>query len=274
MPPAASIQTRMKWRGEDFQHDLVFAHALTGDDPGPGLIELFPGGKTDVPHVLFKAWSRFLAFYRRGRLCPDSRDPCRRTGSRESQDSLFHPGAYGPGRPAGFRGRLPQRDRLPARRHRHRAPSRSAGGATSATGRSSTGPERASTCPSPSSPSTSRTQGGRPPSACSRAPLTPPFTGRDGYPAHGSPGTSAHGESPLSRRVSLRPDRDDRWPACRSKSRSKPSTRSSRSIPRTSGIPAVVIRFRVRNLSSRDRQGHASPARIMNPVGFDGEGEI
>ena len=30
VPPAASIQTRMKWRGEDFQHDLVFAHALTG----------------------------------------------------------------------------------------------------------------------------------------------------------------------------------------------------------------------------------------------------
>ncbi len=30
VPSAASIQMRMKWRGEDFQHDLVFAHAPTG----------------------------------------------------------------------------------------------------------------------------------------------------------------------------------------------------------------------------------------------------
>ncbi len=30
VPSGAWIQTRMKWRGEDFQHDLVFAHVITG----------------------------------------------------------------------------------------------------------------------------------------------------------------------------------------------------------------------------------------------------
>ena len=30
VPSAPSIQTRMKWRGQEFRHDLVFSHAKTG----------------------------------------------------------------------------------------------------------------------------------------------------------------------------------------------------------------------------------------------------
>jgi hypothetical protein len=30
IPSIPSIQTRMKWRGQEFRHDIVMAHAKTG----------------------------------------------------------------------------------------------------------------------------------------------------------------------------------------------------------------------------------------------------
>jgi uncharacterized protein (DUF608 family) len=103
-------------------------------------------------------------------------------------------------------------------------------------------------------------------------PLTPPYTGRDGIKRTEVPGLprmeSARffGEYPFAR-VEMT---DSGLPLAVSLEAFNPF------IPldaEASGIPAAVIRFRIRNLSANTVKLTVAGS-IMNPVGFDGEGEI
>ena len=102
--------------------------------------------------------------------------------------------------------------------------------------------------------------------------LTPPFTGPDGYRRGEVPGLPRmekavfHGEYPFAW-IDME---DSRLPLQVTMEAFNPFIPLN---PEDSGIPATVIRFRVRNLSDK-------PARItiagsiLNPVGFEGQGAI
>ena len=103
-------------------------------------------------------------------------------------------------------------------------------------------------------------------------PLTPPYTGRVGVKRTEVPGLPRlenarfFGEYPFAR-VEMT---DSRLPLRVSLEAFNPFIPLD---PEASGIPAAVIRFRIRNLSSKTVKLTVAGS-IMNPVGFDGEGEI
>ncbi len=103
-------------------------------------------------------------------------------------------------------------------------------------------------------------------------PLTPPYTGRDGIKRTEVPGLprmeSARffGEYPFAR-IEMT---DGGLPLGVTLEAFNPFIPLD---PEASGIPAAVIRFRIRNLSSKTVRITVAGS-IMNPVGFDGEGEI
>jgi len=103
-------------------------------------------------------------------------------------------------------------------------------------------------------------------------PLTPPFTGQDGIPRASVPGlprmekTRFIGEYPLAR-VELE---DGRIPLQVTLEAFNPF------IPlnaEESGIPAIVLRYRLKNLASRPVKVTVAGS-ILNPIGFDGIGKI
>ena len=103
-------------------------------------------------------------------------------------------------------------------------------------------------------------------------PMTPPYTGRDGIPRTEVPGLprmeSARffGEYPFAR-VEMT---DSQLPLHVALEAFNPFIPLD---PEASGIPAAVIRFRIRNLSAKTVKLTVAGS-IMNPVGFDGEGDI
>ncbi len=103
-------------------------------------------------------------------------------------------------------------------------------------------------------------------------PLTPPYTGRDGIKRTEVPGLPRmerarfYGEYPFAR-VEMT---DSRLPLSVSLEAFNPFIPLD---PEASGIPAAVLRFRIRNLSARPVTLTVAGS-IMNPVGFDGEGEV
>jgi len=103
-------------------------------------------------------------------------------------------------------------------------------------------------------------------------PLNPPFSGRDGVPRTGVPGLPRmekarfFGEYPLAR-VEFE---DRRVPLAISLEAFNPFIPLK---PEESGIPAAVLRFRVKNLS-RTKIKITVAGSIMNPIGFDGRDTI
>jgi uncharacterized protein (DUF608 family) len=103
-------------------------------------------------------------------------------------------------------------------------------------------------------------------------PMTPPYTGRDGIKRTEVPGLPRmetarfFGEYPFAR-VEMT---DGDLPLSVTLEAFNPFIPLD---PEASGIPAAVIRFRIRNLSSKTVRITVAGS-IMNPVGFDGEGEI
>ena len=114
---------------------------------------------------------------------------------------------------------------------------------------------------------------GRPPLVrVLEGPLTPPFTGEDGIPRVCVPGLPRMekarfiGEYPLAR-VELE---DSRIPLQVTLEAFNPFLPLN---AEESGIPAVVLRYRIKNLSGR-RVKVTVTGSILNPVGFDGTGTI
>ncbi len=103
-------------------------------------------------------------------------------------------------------------------------------------------------------------------------PLTPPYSGRDGIKRTEVPGLprmeSARffGEYPFAR-VEMT---DSELPLSVTLEAFNPFIPLD---PDASGIPAAIIRFRIRNLSSKTVKITVAGS-IMNPVGFDGEDDI
>jgi uncharacterized protein (DUF608 family) len=103
-------------------------------------------------------------------------------------------------------------------------------------------------------------------------PLTPPFTERDGYPRTEVPGLPRmerarfFGEYPFAR-VEFE---DSRVPLQIIMEAFNPMIPLN---PEDSGIPAVLIRFRVKNLSS-GRIKASVAGSVLNPIGFDGQGNL
>jgi uncharacterized protein (DUF608 family) len=115
-------------------------------------------------------------------------------------------------------------------------------------------------------------EGGRRGVRVLEGPLTPPFTKEDGYPRTEVPGLPRmekarfFGEYPLAR-IELE---DGRVPLQITLEAFNPMVPLN---PEDSGIPAVLIRFRVKNLSS-GRIKAAIAGSLFNPVGFDGQGDM
>ena len=115
-------------------------------------------------------------------------------------------------------------------------------------------------------------EGGRKGVRVLEGPLTPPFTGRDGVRRTEVPGLPRMekarfiGEYPLAR-VELE---DSRVPLAISLEAFNPFIPLR---PEESGIPAVVLSYRIKNLS-RQRVKVTVAGSLLNPIGFDGEGEI
>jgi non-lysosomal glucosylceramidase len=103
-------------------------------------------------------------------------------------------------------------------------------------------------------------------------PLTPPYTGPDGIKRTEVPGLPRmekarfFGEYPLAR-VEMS---DGRLPLQVTLEAFNPFIPLD---PEASGIPAVLLRFRIRNLSSNPVKLTVAGS-IMNPIGFDGEGDL
>ena len=102
--------------------------------------------------------------------------------------------------------------------------------------------------------------------------LTPPFTGPDGYRKGEVPGMPRmekarfHGEYPFAW-IDME---DSRLPLQVTMEAFNPFIPLN---PEESGIPAFVVRFRVRNLSRLPAKITIAGS-ILNPIGFDGEGGI
>ena len=115
-------------------------------------------------------------------------------------------------------------------------------------------------------------EGGRRGVRVLEGPLTPPFTERDGYPRTEVPGLPRmekarfFGEYPFAR-VELE---DGRVPLQVTLEAFNPMIPLN---PEDSGIPAVLIRFRVKNLSS-GRIRASIAGSVLNPIGFDGQGDL
>jgi len=115
-------------------------------------------------------------------------------------------------------------------------------------------------------------EGGRRGVRVLEGPLTPPFTERDGYPRTEVPGLPRmekarfFGEYPFAR-VEFE---DGRVPLQVTLEAFNPMIPLN---PEDSGIPAVLIRFRVKNLSS-GRIRASVAGSVLNPIGFDGQGEL
>jgi uncharacterized protein (DUF608 family) len=115
-------------------------------------------------------------------------------------------------------------------------------------------------------------EGGRRGVRVLEGPLTPPFTERDGYPRTEVPGLPRmekarfFGEYPFAR-VEFE---DGRVPLQVTMEAFNPMIPLN---PEDSGIPAVLIRFRVKNLSS-GRIRASVAGSILNPIGFDGQGDL
>jgi hypothetical protein len=103
-------------------------------------------------------------------------------------------------------------------------------------------------------------------------PLTPPFTGQDGIPRTSVPGLPRMerarfiGEYPIAR-VELE---DAKIPLQITLEAFNPFLPLK---PEESGIPAVVLRYRIKNLSGKSVKVTVAGS-ILNPVGFDGAGTI
>jgi uncharacterized protein (DUF608 family) len=103
-------------------------------------------------------------------------------------------------------------------------------------------------------------------------PLTPPFTEQDGYPRTEVPGLPRmekarfFGEYPFAR-VEFE---DSRVPLQVTMEAFNPMIPLN---PEDSGIPAVLIRFWVKNLSS-GRIRASVAGSLLNPIGFDGQGDL
>ena len=175
---------------------------------------------------------------------------------------LFHPSAFGPGRPAGFRGRRPQGDRLPARRHRHGHRLARRPGPAARLG--DLQPARQGRDLPFTFFAIYRRQAGRPPSACSKRQLLPPFAGRDGIPPHEVRACRAWRGPFTGAYPFARVDFDDA-DAARSRSSSKRSTRSSRSTPTTPASRPPSSAHGSRNPSAKTGRGHASPGSLHEP---------
>jgi uncharacterized protein (DUF608 family) len=115
-------------------------------------------------------------------------------------------------------------------------------------------------------------EGGRRGVRVLEGPLTPPFTERDGYPRTEVPGLPRmekarfFGEYPFAR-VEFE---DGRVPLQVTMEAFNPMIPLN---PEDSGIPAVLIRFRVKNLSS-GRIRASVAGSVLNPIGFDGQGDL
>jgi uncharacterized protein (DUF608 family) len=115
-------------------------------------------------------------------------------------------------------------------------------------------------------------EGGRRGVRVLEGPLTPPFTERDGYPRTEVPGLPRmekarfFGEYPFAR-VEFE---DGRVPLQVTMEAFNPMIPLN---PEDSGIPAVLIRFRVKNLSS-GRIRASVAGSLLNPIGFDGQGDL
>jgi len=103
-------------------------------------------------------------------------------------------------------------------------------------------------------------------------PLTPPFTGQDGIPRAGVPGLPRMetarfiGEYPFAR-VEYG---DRKIPLTITLEAFNPFIPLK---PEESGVPAVVLRYRIKNLSSRPVKITVAGS-ILNPIGFEGLGTI
>ena len=115
-------------------------------------------------------------------------------------------------------------------------------------------------------------EGGRRGVRVLEGPLTPPFTERDGYPRTEVPGLPRmekarfSGEYPFAR-VELE---DGLVPLQVTLEAFNPMIPLN---PEDSGIPAVLIRFRVKNLST-GRIRASIAGSVLNPIGFDGQGDL
>jgi uncharacterized protein (DUF608 family) len=115
-------------------------------------------------------------------------------------------------------------------------------------------------------------EGGRRGVRVLEGPLTPPFTGRDGYPRTEVPGLPRMekarfaGEYPFARLEF----EDGRVPLLVILEAFNPMIPLD---PEGSGIPAILLRFRVKNRSS-GRVTASIAGSILNPIGFDGEGDL
>jgi len=115
-------------------------------------------------------------------------------------------------------------------------------------------------------------EGGRRGVRVLEGPLTPPFTEQDGYPRTEVPGLPRmekarfFGEYPFAR-IEFE---DGRVPLQVTLEAFNPMIPLD---PEDSGIPAVLIRFRVKNLS-RGRIKASVAGSLFNPIGFDGQGDL
>jgi uncharacterized protein (DUF608 family) len=115
-------------------------------------------------------------------------------------------------------------------------------------------------------------KGGKPGVRVLEGPLTPPFTGSDGFRRSDVPGLPRMekarfcGEYPFAR-VELE---DSRVPLQVTLEAFNPLIPLD---PEESGIPAVLIRFRLKNLSRQPVKATVVGS-LLNPIGFSGEGDL
>jgi len=115
-------------------------------------------------------------------------------------------------------------------------------------------------------------EGGRRGVRVLEGPLTPPFTEQGGYPRTDVPGLPRmekarfFGEYPFAR-VEFE---DGQVPLQVKMEAFNPMIPLN---PEDSGIPAVLIRFRVKNLTS-GRIRASVAGSVLNPIGFDGQGDL